>query len=240
MKKTLLIITVLIAFSCGNKKITSDVNFEMTTEVTSTFNGFTIIDKTKLGFDAYKNGKIVAQNFDVYVESGKFEGTFGVDIIEIDSVSIDCFANNAWQNDQILNDLKYIKSKAWNDEQLTTMVNIQSAYNEIVKNVIGVSSDYQPNGSKIDEIRDVSFSNVKRFSVIVSFSKELTAEEIDKEIRYYIFEAWKENKDAKAISIKCFLNSNDIALKVGDFAPFGEWSRANENCQINDYKVNIN
>lgn len=226
-------------------KITTDTDFKIEpdfewTETNTTITGRTNLPSgTKLGVSALKNGKTFAQNFEVFVNSGEFKAEFGVKVENIELIEISCYSNSMWQNDEILSQLKFIKSPLWSDDELKVEINISELFGRKVKEIIGVTDVYKVTGKYDGKIKDVSTKKMKRYSANIILSDKLSEDELDKEIRFFLFDVWQKHKDANAINIKCFTENGDMAFKTGYFAPYGDWSRANERVSIDKFKVKI-
>jgi hypothetical protein len=110
---------------------------------------------------------------------------------------------------------------------------------KLVKSIINPPTNYKPI-TKIDgKIRDVTFINTKRLVYDFDINNEVSDEVIEKEIRYWLYKIWIDNKDTKAISVRCFKKEFSFYYMDGVFAPYGEWEKANVNVGLSKFKVKI-
>ena len=91
---------------------------------------------------------------------------------------------------------------------------------------------------QIVEIEDVSFSKIKRYSVRIRVENILKSKEIES-ISQQIIEELKVSKSCNAITLFFYLPDSDTnglyTAGKAVWAPYGDWSRANE-VKTGDYK----
>lgn len=267
MKKAILFSIVYIVFqacSTSNDKakeneetkdkktkivITTNTELSFNFSVSGENNGSTVYgttnlpDSTKIGIDLMKGGKTFAQDFDVFVINGNFKTYFPISYFEIESIEISLIDNNLWQSKSIREQLKLMNSNLWTNDDLGRFVKFNKVIKETKQinpvSIINAPQQYTPLGKVDGKIINASQGNIKRYKVNIDFNKEITGEELDKEIRHWIYYVYKQHKDANAIAVNCYVKGNKMSFMNGYFAPFGEWKNANSSNDYSNHKVSI-
>lgn len=229
--------------------LTADTNLVLELDTKNNENGFIVNGKTnlpdsvKLGIELLKDNQVFAQNFKIFVSDGKFSGKFGVPIDKVEKIKVTCTDNKFWQSEPIMDQLKFIQSDKWEEgalgRSLFIVLDLSVEKKNKVKQIIKPPLDYNAVSHIEGKIQDVSMMNTKRLAVNLDCPADISDESIENEIRYWAFEVWKENQDAKAIKIRCFKEGSSQSFHNGCFAPFGEWTKASENVGLVDYKLKI-
>lgn len=120
---------------------------------------------------------------------------------------------------------------------LTNCNNSERVY-ENIETIINPPSSYKPISYK-ESTENVSNGDIKRITCNLIFKDSKNQKDVEDEIRFWVFKIWSSNQDAKAIIVKCFLNSSSSSFKTGTFAPQGIWSNANEENSFDDYHLLI-
>jgi len=240
-------LTLALAFliiSCGEqkaKKIETETTLAYQITYNHTINSFqgrvNLPEGTKLSITVIKDKQPVAQS-DVVVKDEQFSVSFSIPAADIDEFEISCFANEFWQSDNIIKQLKFIESDLWKDDELKIVYQYWKDYEMMVRAIINTEKSYEPVG-RIENVTDASMGKIKRVTANIVFPEKLSDEEVEREMRYSIYKIWQTNKSAKAIAVKCFYKNEGMSFKAGYFAPEGEWSKAGEEVPIDKYQVKI-
>ena len=201
-------------------------------------------DSTKIGINLIRGNKIFAQDFDVYVTNGSFSKNFPIiPYFDIESVEINLFDNEFWQKKIISKQLQLVSSDLWIKDDFGRSITFNKVIRKVnnikPEEIINAPQNYSPKGKIEGKIINVSQGDVKRYKVNIDFNNEISGEELDKEIRYWIYFVFKQDKEANAIAVNCYEKGNKMSFMNGYFAPYGEWSNANSSKSYSNHKVKI-
>jgi len=113
---------------------------------------------------------------------------------------------------------------------------VQSELNNQMKKIIGYPENYKPVG-KPGVIENVSFADVRRFSLNIDIDSNLPDSIAEKEIRYWLYDTWEKSKRFNALMIRLFKTGENSTFKMGTLAPKGIWSLADVN--LYDTKLSV-
>lgn len=105
--------------------------------------------------------------------------------------------------------------------------------------VVNLKKGFNPS-YKIQNIKDNSYAEVSRKSIKITVPKTLSQSDLEMNIRYAARDIYVKYKP-KAIAIMAYKEGSDIKFVFDAaeayFAPFGDWSRANEQVKLDQYKL---
>ena len=229
--------------------LTSDTDLVLDLTTRNNGNGFIVQgttnlpERTKMGVELLRDDQVFAQNFELFVSNGKFNAQFGVPIDNVEIIKATCTDNKFWQSEPVMEQLKFIQSDKWEEgalgRSLSVELDLTIEKENKVKQIIKPPLDYKPVAQIDGEIQDATMIDTKRLAVNLDCPADISDEGLENEIRYWAFEVWKENQDAKAILIRCFKKGSSQSFDQGCFAPYGDWTRANENAGLDNYSLKI-
>ncbi|NME66603.1 hypothetical protein [Flammeovirga aprica] len=226
-----------------------DTDLQLTIEVNPNQKGVLIVGKTnlpegtKIGTSLEKNGKTIAQNFDVIVDNGMFYAPYGVNEDKVDKVLISCYKNSFWQNESVLKQLDFIQTPMWITDDLSEMfeysINMQERLERLFKEKVDYPKNHQLIG-KIEDIKDNSSQGIKRLSANIIYNNEPSKEDLDNDLKFLSFKIWEENgRNFKALKLKCFVKGTSSVFKSATLAPKGDWGKATSESSISDFELKI-
>lgn len=229
--------------------ITTQTDLELVFDIEKTANGCRVFgytnlpDSTRFTATLIEKDKVFAQNAEIFAIGGKFEGHFGVQFSRVYEVELALIDNEFRQTSDISKQLQLIMSPDWQSDSFGREIRLSKTIKEFkvieAIDVINPPANYKPKGVASGGIENLSFSGINRYRIKVFFTKEISGDVLDKEIRYWLYYVYKKKTDASAINVVCFEKGNKYSFMNGYFAPYGEWSKAGNFSDYSKYKVSI-
>lgn len=173
------------------------------------------------------------------VKHSKYKVKLNQQSLFADTINIDIYCNKDNQTPDVLAQLKHIKGGNLHGDTYEYTINLKEELeNELIK-IIGVDVNHKVIGKLDGKLSPVPNGNIMRYKIVLNYKKEPSKENLEKDIRYYVYQAFKKDPSAKAVTVLCFTKASSMAFKTGDFAPNGSWYDASNYTNITDFKLNI-
>lgn len=119
----------------------------------------------------------------------------------------------------------------------------QKSADDYANEILQPPADYSPISAIEGEVENLPFIDAERHSFNLVFESLPIDSIAYKEMRYWLYKVWIDNKESDALYVKCFDNTRgetSSAFANGTFAPEGEWGKADPSIWISKFKLELN
>lgn len=117
---------------------------------------------------------------------------------------------------------------------------ISACTNEI-DDVLKIPVDFKPSYKLIQQ-KNLDYANVKRIQVKIAVSPGLSKNDLEYNLKFVAKNTYNQRKP-NAISVIAYKEGTDYnsvyTAAISEFAPYGDWGRANEKVDIKNYELKI-